>query len=87
MRLKLLGRRVLLSLPVAFVILLLVLPLGFMVVVSFWKRALPEDGACLRTFELRRVPDGQPPICARPQLFVSIGNDDLPRHCLPDRLH
>ena len=40
MRLELLVRRALLSLPVAFVIALLVLPLGFMVVVSFWKRSL-----------------------------------------------
>jgi ABC-type spermidine/putrescine transport system permease subunit I len=40
MRLELLARRALLSLPIAFVIALLVLPLGFMVVVSFWKRSL-----------------------------------------------
>jgi ABC-type spermidine/putrescine transport system permease subunit I len=40
MRLELLAHRAFLSLPVAFVTVLLLLPLGFMVVVSFWKRAL-----------------------------------------------
>ena len=46
MRLELLFRRAFLSLPVVFVIVLLLLPLGFMVVVSFWKRA-----------QLKMVPD------------------------------